>query len=165
MLNVPGSGNYRLQHLFCISRPYSAVLSFPPRGVTETSCYCFEYNLHHIKIPSHLNRESIYTGGYFSILPLSYPHELPCVLWILPNQIWREFTHIVEADTEEVAREVWAGLQDKVQRVARRESGTRKGLRELSEKQTADLPLMMNWVRTAYKLCTTIYILHVVLSF
>ena len=27
------------------------------------------------------------------------------------------------------------------------------------------LPLMMNWVRTAYKLCTTIYILHVVLSF
>ena len=45
----------------------------------------------------------------------------------------------MEADTEEVAREVWAGLQDKVQRVACRESGTRKGLRELSEKQTAEL--------------------------
>ena len=42
-------------------------------------------------------------------------------------------------DTEEVAREVWAGLQDKVQRVARRESGTRKGRRELLEKQTAEL--------------------------
>ena len=53
--------------------------------------------------------------------------------------MWREFTRIVEADTEEVAREVWAGLQDKVQRVARRESGTRKGRRELLEKQTAEL--------------------------
>ena len=28
--------------------------------MTGTSCYCFEYNLHLIKIPSHLNRESIY---------------------------------------------------------------------------------------------------------
>ena len=49
--------------VFCnrfFSRPYSAALSFPPRGVTGTSCYCFEYNLHLIKIPSHLNRESIY---------------------------------------------------------------------------------------------------------
>ena len=49
---------------FCnrfVSRPYRAALSFPPRGVTGTSCYCFEYNLHLIKIPSHLNRESIYT--------------------------------------------------------------------------------------------------------
>ena len=45
----------------------------------------------------------------------------------------------MEADTEEVAREVWAGLQDKVQRVARRESGTRKGRPELLEKQTAEL--------------------------
>ena len=48
---------------FCnrfVSRPYSAALSFPPRGVTGTSCYCFEYNLHLIKISSHLNRESIY---------------------------------------------------------------------------------------------------------
>ena len=53
--------------------------------------------------------------------------------------MWREFTHIVEADTEEVAREVWAGLQDKVQTVAHRESGTRKGLRELLQKQTAEL--------------------------
>ena len=34
---------------------------FPPRGVTGTSCYCFEYDLHLIKIPSHSNRESIYT--------------------------------------------------------------------------------------------------------
>ena len=38
---------------------YSAALSFPPRGVTGISCYCFEYNLHLIKITSHLNRESI----------------------------------------------------------------------------------------------------------
>ena len=29
--------------------------------MTGTSGYCFEYNLHLIKIPSHLNRESIYT--------------------------------------------------------------------------------------------------------
>ena len=34
--------------------------SFPPEGVTGTSGYRFEYNLHLIKIPSHLNRESIY---------------------------------------------------------------------------------------------------------
>ena len=34
--------------------------SFPPEGVTGTSGYHFEYNLHLIKIPSHLNRESIY---------------------------------------------------------------------------------------------------------
>ena len=40
--------------------PYSAVLSFPPRGVTVTSGYHFEYDLHLIKIPSHLDRESIY---------------------------------------------------------------------------------------------------------
>lgn len=53
--------------------------------------------------------------------------------------MWREFTHIVEADTEEVAREVWAELQDNVQRVAHRESGTRKGLQELLQKQTEEL--------------------------
>ena len=41
-------------------RSYSAVLSFPPRGVTGTSGYRFEYDLHLIKIPSHLDRESIY---------------------------------------------------------------------------------------------------------
>ena len=35
--------------------------SFPPEGVTGTSCYRFEYNLHLIKIPSHVSRESIYT--------------------------------------------------------------------------------------------------------
>ena len=35
-----------------------------PRGVTGTSCYCFEYNLHLIKIPSHLNRESIYIANW-----------------------------------------------------------------------------------------------------
>ena len=29
--------------------------------MTRTSCYRFEYNLHIIKIPSHLDRESIYT--------------------------------------------------------------------------------------------------------
>ena len=36
-----------------------AVLSFPPRGVTGTSGYRFEYDLHLIKIPSHLDRESV----------------------------------------------------------------------------------------------------------
>ena len=39
--------------------PYSAALSFPPRGMTGTSCYRFEYDLHLIKIPSHLDRENI----------------------------------------------------------------------------------------------------------
>ena len=34
--------------------------SFPPEGVTGTSCYRFEYNLHLVKIPSHLNLESMY---------------------------------------------------------------------------------------------------------
>ena len=53
--------------------------------------------------------------------------------------MWREFTHIVEDDTEEVAREVWAKLEDKVQRVARRESKTTKRLDELLQKQTAEL--------------------------
>ena len=42
---------------------YSAVLSFPPRGVTGTSCYRFEYDLHLIKIPSHLEASilAVYT--------------------------------------------------------------------------------------------------------
>ena len=42
---------------------YSAALSFPQRGMTRTSCYRFEYDLdlHLIKIPSHLDRESIYS--------------------------------------------------------------------------------------------------------
>ena len=53
--------------------------------------------------------------------------------------MWREFTHTVEADTEEVAKEVWAGLEDKVQRVSCRESKTRKGLDELLLKRTAEL--------------------------
>ena len=47
--------------VFCnrfFSHWYSVALSFPPRGVTRTSCYCFEYNFHLIKIPSHLNREA-----------------------------------------------------------------------------------------------------------
>ena len=51
-------------HGFCdrfFSCPYSATLSFPPRGVTGTSGYCFEYDLHLINIPSHLDCESIYT--------------------------------------------------------------------------------------------------------
>ena len=38
--------------------------SFPPEGVTGTSGYRFEYNLHLIKIPSHLDRESIYSDYY-----------------------------------------------------------------------------------------------------
>ena len=37
-----------------------AALTFPPEGVTGTSCYRFEYNLHLVKIPSHVIRESIY---------------------------------------------------------------------------------------------------------
>ena len=41
-------------------RPYSAALSFPPRGVTETSGYRFEYDLHLIKIPSNLDGERIH---------------------------------------------------------------------------------------------------------
>ena len=43
-------------------RLYSAALSFPPRGVTRTSCYRFEYDLHLIKILSHIDCESIYSG-------------------------------------------------------------------------------------------------------
>ena len=49
---------------FCnrfVSRLYSAALSSPPEGVTRTSCYRFEYNLHLSKIPLELNHESIYT--------------------------------------------------------------------------------------------------------
>ena len=49
---------------FCdrfFSRPYSAALSLPPRDMTGTSRYRFEYDLHLIKIPLHLDRESIYT--------------------------------------------------------------------------------------------------------
>ena len=48
-----------LQKIF-LSPWYSAVLSFPPEGMTQTSCHCFEYSLHLIEIPSHVNRESIY---------------------------------------------------------------------------------------------------------
>ena len=33
----------------------------PQEGVTGTSAYRFEYNLYLIKIPSHVNRESITT--------------------------------------------------------------------------------------------------------
>ena len=66
---------------FCdrfFSRPYSTLLSFPPRGVTGTSSYRFEYDLHLIKIPSHLDRESIYNfttntlKAYLSIQPSSF---------------------------------------------------------------------------------------------
>ena len=46
--------NYRLHRA-----QYS---SFPPEGVTGTSGYRFEYNLHLIKIPSHINREITYTS-------------------------------------------------------------------------------------------------------
>lgn len=58
--------------------------------------------------------------------------------------------------------------QNKVQRVARRESGTRKGPCELLEKQTAELSAVDDELgedSLLGKLCTTIYILHVVLSF
>ena len=48
-----------------LSLVHSAVQcsSFPPEGVTGTSGYRFEYNLHLIKIPSQINRESIYKVG------------------------------------------------------------------------------------------------------
>ena len=36
-------------------------ISFPPMGVTETSCKCAEYHLHLIKILSHFDLESSYT--------------------------------------------------------------------------------------------------------
>jgi len=72
---------------FCIYRPYSAALSFPPRGVTGTSCYCFEYNLHLIKIPSHLNRESIYIGLLFINRTLLFiywtPMHTAMALWLI----------------------------------------------------------------------------------
>ena len=35
---------------------------FPPRRLTGTSGYHFEYNLHLIKIPSHVNREITYSA-------------------------------------------------------------------------------------------------------
>ena len=42
--------------------------SFPPEGVTGTAGYRFEYNLPLIKIPSHLNRESMYTELVVALL-------------------------------------------------------------------------------------------------
>ena len=53
------ASNNRLHRVQCSS--------FPPEGVTGTSGYRFEYNLHLIKIPSHLNRESIYTRYIINI--------------------------------------------------------------------------------------------------
>ena len=56
---LPSKENFPRQRLppcfFCnryFSRPYSAALFFPPRGVTGTSGYCFEYNskFHHTSI-------------------------------------------------------------------------------------------------------------------
>ena len=41
---------------FSLARTVPHILS-PPEGVTDTSGYRFEYNLHLIKIPSHVNRE------------------------------------------------------------------------------------------------------------
>ena len=49
------------KHTCVVSRPYSAALTFPPRGVTRTSCYHFEYDLHLMNFSSQLNHESIYT--------------------------------------------------------------------------------------------------------
>ena len=43
---------------------YIATLSFKTRGVTGTSCYRFEYNLHLIKIPAGIICERIYMYGY-----------------------------------------------------------------------------------------------------
>ena len=69
---LPSKENFPKQRLppwfFCnrfFSRLYSAALSFPPRGMTGTSGYCFEYNLHLTKILSHLNCESIYSWANY----------------------------------------------------------------------------------------------------
>lgn len=53
--------------------------------------------------------------------------------------MWREFTRVIERDPGEVAETVWAELPEKVQRVAETESGTRKGLQTLLERQTAEI--------------------------
>ena len=68
-----------------------------------------------------------------------HAHRLLCLHCSLPNQLWREFTWIVETNPEEVAETVWAELPDKVQRAAEREGGTRKGIRTLLEKQSAEI--------------------------
>ena len=68
-------------HSFCdrfFSRPYSAALSFPPRSVTGTSGYRFEYDLHLIKIPSHLDRESIYREH----IPIDNPVTLLSMIYL-----------------------------------------------------------------------------------
>ena len=41
--------------------------SFPPEGMTGTSGYHFEYSLHPIKIPSHLDRESYKSTSLYII--------------------------------------------------------------------------------------------------
>ena len=60
---------------------------FPPEGVAGTSCYRFEYNLHLIKIPSHVNRESsilleggVYFAGYYS-RAASIRRNTVCEMW------------------------------------------------------------------------------------
>ena len=69
---------------------------------------------------------------------MSYVVYIYTVLHVKDGVVHRRRQQSLVAETE-VTREVWAGLQDKVQRVACRESGTRKGLCELLEKQTAEL--------------------------
>ena len=54
---------------------------FLPEGVTGISSYRFEYYLHLIKIPSHLNHESIYTTvsswiGILTLQLMSLPTQL-----------------------------------------------------------------------------------------
>ena len=49
--------------------------SFPPEGVTGTSSYRFEHNLHLIKIPSHLYRESIYMFMQCTIFHSTVPFQ------------------------------------------------------------------------------------------
>ena len=68
-----------------------------------------------------------------------HAHGLLCLHCSLPKQLWREFTWIIETNPEEVAETVWAELPEKVLRAAEREGGTRKGIRTLLEKQTAEI--------------------------
>ena len=53
--------------------------------------------------------------------------------------MWKEFTRVIKTDPGEVAETVWAELPEKVQRVAETESSTRKGIRTLLERQTAEM--------------------------
>ena len=68
--------------------------SFPPKDVTRTSGYCFEYDLHLIKIPSHLDRENMHWcfSVSFSFSPspveLHSPSRLETFMSRLNRPLW-----------------------------------------------------------------------------